>query len=191
MTAYETVVGLEVHAQLKTRSKIFCSCSTLFGARPNTQVCPVCLGLPGVLPVLNERAVRFAVMTGIAVGSGIAERSVFARKNYFYPDLPKGYQISQYDKPLATGGQLQIGVHENGSPISVGITRLHMEEDAGKSLHDRFPGVTAIDLNRAGVPLVEIVGEPDLRSSREGGAYPRTLRQILEYMDVSDVNMEE
>ena len=141
--------------------------------------------------MLNDAAVDLAVRAALALGCDVHERSVFARKNYFYPDLPKGYQISQYDKPLASGGQLHIGVQENGSPIAIGITRLHMEEDAGKSLHDRFPGVTAIDLNRAGVPLVEIVSEPDMRSSREAGAYLRTLKQILEYMDVSDVSMEE
>jgi len=188
---YEMVVGLEVHVQLKTRTKAFCRCSTSFGDPPNTNVCPVCLGLPGALPVLNDQAVDLAVRAAAALGCDVHERSVFARKNYFYPDLPKGYQISQYDKPLATGGSLEIGLLANGSPIRVGITRLHMEEDAGKSLHDRFPGVTAIDLNRAGVPLVEIVSEPDMRSSREAGAYLRTLKQILEYMDVSDVSMEE
>jgi aspartyl-tRNA(Asn)/glutamyl-tRNA(Gln) amidotransferase subunit B len=185
------VVGLEVHVQLKTNTKAFCRCSTSFGDPPNTNVCPVCLGLPGALPVLNDKAVDLALRAALALGCDVHERSVFARKNYFYPDLPKGYQISQYDKPLATGGRLEIGLLQNGSPISVGITRLHMEEDAGKSLHDRFPGVTAIDLNRAGVPLVEIVSEPDMRSSREAGAYLRTLKQILEYMDVSDVSMEE
>jgi aspartyl-tRNA(Asn)/glutamyl-tRNA(Gln) amidotransferase subunit B len=185
------VVGLEVHVQLKTNTKAFCRCSTSFGDPPNTNVCPVCLGLPGALPVLNDKAVDLALRAALALGCDVHERSVFARKNYFYPDLPKGYQISQYDKPLATGGRLEIGLLQNGSPITVGITRLHMEEDAGKSLHDRFPGVTAIDLNRAGVPLVEIVSEPDMRSSREAGAYLRTLKQILEYMDVSDVSMEE
>ncbi|HMC54907.1 MAG TPA: Asp-tRNA(Asn)/Glu-tRNA(Gln) amidotransferase subunit GatB [Gemmatimonadaceae bacterium] len=190
-STYEMVVGLEVHVQLKTRTKAFCRCATSFGDPPNTNVCPVCLGLPGALPVLNDAAVDLAVRAALALGCDVHERSVFARKNYFYPDLPKGYQISQYDKPLASGGQLHIGVQENGSPIAIGITRLHMEEDAGKSLHDRFPGVTAIDLNRAGVPLVEIVSEPDMRSSREAGAYLRTLKQILEYMDVSDVSMEE
>jgi aspartyl-tRNA(Asn)/glutamyl-tRNA(Gln) amidotransferase subunit B len=189
--AYEMVVGLEVHVQLKTRTKAFCRCSTAFGDPPNANVCPVCLGLPGALPVLNDTAVDLAIRAALALGCEVHAQSIFARKNYFYPDLPKGYQISQYDKPLATGGRLQIGVRENGSAISVGITRLHMEEDAGKSLHDRFPGVTAIDLNRAGVPLAEIVSEPDMRSSQEAGAYLRTLKQILEYMDVSDVSMEE
>jgi len=188
---YEMVVGLEVHVQLKTRTKAFCCCSSSFGDPPNTNVCPVCLALPGSLPVLNERAVDLALRAALALGCGVNEVSVFARKNYFYPDLPKGYQISQYDKPLASGGRLEIGIRDDGSSIDVGITRVHMEEDAGKSLHDRFPGVTAIDLNRAGVPLIEIVSEPDMRSSAEAGAYLRTLKQILEYMDVSDVSMEE
>src|SRR5207249_3355983 len=167
---YETVVGLEVHAQLRTESKIFCGCSTKFGARPNTQVCPVCLGLPGVLPVLNERAVRFAVMTGLAVGAKVAERSVFARKNYFYPDLPKGYQISQYDRPLCIGGGIEI---RSGSGWKrIGLVRIHLEEDAGKSLHpEGREGVTTtrVDLNRSGVPLIEIVSEPEIRSVESGG----------------------
>jgi aspartyl-tRNA(Asn)/glutamyl-tRNA(Gln) amidotransferase subunit B len=184
------VVGLEVHVQLKTRTKAFCACSTSFGDPPNTNVCPVCLALPGALPVLNDDAVQLAIRAALALGCEVQETSVFARKNYFYPDLPKGYQISQYDKPLATGGQLEI-VTPDGRRAKVRITRVHMEEDAGKSLHDRFSGVTAIDLNRAGVPLIEIVSEPDLRSSAEAGAYLRTLKQILEYMAVSDVSMEE
>src|SRR5688572_11101797 len=188
---YEMVVGLEVHVQLRTRTKAFCGCSTSFGDPPNTNVCPVCLGLPGALPVLNDRAVELAVRAALALGCTINEMSVFARKNYFYPDLPKGYQISQFDRPIASGGRLQIGVQEDGSPLSVGITRVHMEEDAGKSLHDRFPRATAIDLNRSGVPLIEIVSEPDMRSSAQAGAYLRSLKQILEYMDVSDVSMEE
>ena len=191
MTGFEMVVGLEVHVQLKTRTKAFCACSTSFGDPPNTNVCPVCLALPGSLPVLNAHAVELAVRTALALECTVHERSVFARKNYFYPDLPKGYQISQYDKPLATGGRLQIGIREDGAPIFIGITRVHMEEDAGKSLHDRYGGATAIDLNRAGVPLIEIVSEPDMRSAAEAGAYLRTLKQILEYMDVSDVSMEE
>ena len=187
---YELVVGLEVHVQLKTRTKAFCRCSTSFGDAPNTNVCPVCLALPGALPVLNDHAVELAVRTALALGCNVHDVSVFARKNYFYPDLPKGYQISQFDRPLATGGRLAVELPE-GRQATVGITRVHMEEDAGKSLHDRFPGVTAIDLNRAGVPLIEIVSEPDLRSAAEASAYLRTLKQILEYMDVSDVSMEE
>ena len=189
---YEEVIGLEVHAQLKTESKIFCSCSTRFGAQPNTQVCPVCLGLPGVLPVLNERAVRFAVMTGIAVGAEIAERSVFARKNYFYPDLPKGYQISQYDRPLCSGGSIEI--RSGADWRRIGLVRIHIEEDAGKSLHpEGKEGVTTtrVDLNRAGVPLIEIVSEPELRNGAEAYDYLSRLKQILTYLDVCDGNMEE
>ncbi len=182
---YEMVVGLEVHVQLKTATKAFCSCSSAFGAPPNTNVCPVCLALPGALPVLNARAVELAVRAALALGCTVHQTSVFARKNYFYPDLPKGYQISQFDKPLATGGAVDAGGRV------VGITRLHMEEDAGKSVHDRFAGGTAIDLNRSGVPLVEIVSEPDMRSAADAGAYLRALKQILEYADVSDVSMEE
>ncbi len=192
MTAYETVVGLEVHAQLKTASKIFCSCSTTFGARPNTQVCPVCLGLPGVLPVLNERAVRFAAMTGLAVGAEVAGRSVFARKNYFYPDLPKGYQISQYDRPLCAGGGVDIQV--GGTRKRIGLVRIHLEEDAGKSIHpEGREGVTTtlVDLNRSGVPLIEIVSEPEIRSGAEAYDYLTRLKQILVYLDVCDGNMEE
>jgi aspartyl-tRNA(Asn)/glutamyl-tRNA(Gln) amidotransferase subunit B len=188
--AYEMVVGLEVHVQLRTRSKVFCGCSTNFGASPNTNTCPVCLALPGALPVLNKQAVTLATRAAVALGCTVHPASVFSRKNYFYPDLPKGYQISQYDRPLATGGHLAIQTAEGGEKL-VGITRLHMEEDAGKSIHDRYPGVTAIDLNRAGVPLIEIVSEPDMRSPAEAGAYLRTLRQILQYLDVSDVSMEE
>jgi aspartyl-tRNA(Asn)/glutamyl-tRNA(Gln) amidotransferase subunit B len=188
---WEMVVGLEVHVQLKTRTKAFCSCSTEYGAPPNTNVCPVCLALPGALPALNAQAVVLAARAALALACTVHPQSVFARKNYFYPDLPKGYQISQFDQPLATGGKVEIGIREDGSPITIGVTRVHMEEDAGKSVHDRYPGVTAIDLNRAGVPLIEIVSEPDMRSSREAGAYLRVLKQILEYMAVSDVSMEE
>jgi len=190
-TKYEMVVGLEVHVQLRTRTKLFCNCSTQFGDPPNRNTCPVCLALPGSLPVLNEHAVELATRAALALGAEVHEESIFARKNYFYPDLPKGYQISQFDMPLATTGTLVIGEQHDGSPIRVGITRLHMEEDAGKSIHDRYPGVTAIDLNRAGVPLIEIVSEPDIRSAAEAGSYLRLLRQILEYVDVSDLNMEE
>jgi aspartyl-tRNA(Asn)/glutamyl-tRNA(Gln) amidotransferase subunit B len=189
--AFEMVVGLEVHVQLKTETKIFCGCSTNFGASPNANTCPVCLGLPGALPVLNARAVELAVRTGHALRCTVNPVSVFARKNYFYPDLPKGYQISQFDRPLARGGRLQIGVNANGGAITIGITRVHMEEDAGKSIHDRYASVTAIDLNRAGVPLVEIVSEPEMRSSTEAAAYLKTLKQVLEYARVSDVSMEE
>ena len=188
---YEMVVGLEVHVQLKTRTKAFCGCSTDFGAPPNVNTCPVCLALPGALPVLNERAVELAARAAHGLGCKIDPVSVFARKNYFYPDLPKGYQISQFDQPLATGGSVVIGKDEKGADIHIGITRLHMEEDAGKSIHDRYPGATAIDLNRSGVPLIEIVSEPDMRTSSEAGAYLRTLKQILQYLDVSDVSMEE
>ncbi|HKO16395.1 MAG TPA: Asp-tRNA(Asn)/Glu-tRNA(Gln) amidotransferase subunit GatB [Gemmatimonadaceae bacterium] len=188
---YEMVVGLEVHVQLRTRTKAFCRCSTDFGAPPNTNVCPVCLALPGALPVLNEHAVELAARAALALECTVHEVSVFARKNYFYPDLPKGYQISQYDRPLATGGRLLIDGANDGGALAVGVTRVHIEEDAGRSIHDRFPGQTAIDLNRAGVPLIEIVSEPDLRSAAQAGAYLRTLKQLLEYVDVSDVSMEE
>ena len=186
---YEMVVGLEVHVQLKTKSKAFCGCSADFGAAPNANTCPICLALPGALPVLNEKAVELASRAAVALGCTLHPVSVFARKNYFYPDLPKGYQISQFDQPLATNGKLEIVV--DGAAKQIGITRVHMEEDAGKSLHDRYPGETAIDLNRSGVPLIEIVSEPDMRSSAEAGAYLRALRQILLYLRVSDVSMEE
>jgi aspartyl-tRNA(Asn)/glutamyl-tRNA(Gln) amidotransferase subunit B len=189
--AYEMVVGLEVHVQLKTDTKIFCRCSTNFGAPPNTNTCPVCLGLPGALPVLNAHAVELAVRTGHALSCTVNPVSIFARKNYFYPDLPKGYQISQFDKPLASAGRLEIGRTRDGGPITIGVTRAHLEEDAGKSIHDRYPSATAIDLNRAGVPLIEIVSEPDMRSSTEAAAYLKVLKQILEYARVSDVSMEE
>ena len=188
---YEMVVGLEVHVQLKTRTKAFCGCSADFGAPPNTNVCPVCLALPGALPVLNEQAVALAIRAALALDCLVHPISIFARKNYFYPDLPKGYQISQFDRPLATGGSLAIDTDRDGEPVVVGITRVHLEEDAGKSIHDRFRGASAIDLNRSGVPLIEIVSEPDLRSAAETGAYLRTLKQILEYLEVSDVTMEE
>lgn len=188
---WEMVVGLEVHVQLKTRTKAFCACATEYGAPPNTNVCPVCLALPGALPVLNAHAVELATRAALALCCTVHQKSVFARKNYFYPDLPKGYQISQFDKPLATDGHVEIGRRGDGAPINVGVTRVHMEEDAGKSVHDRYTGATAIDLNRAGVPLIEIVSEPDMRSAREAGAYLRVLKQILEYMAVSDVSMEE
>jgi aspartyl-tRNA(Asn)/glutamyl-tRNA(Gln) amidotransferase subunit B len=188
---FEMVVGLEVHVQLKTRTKAFCACSTDFGAPPNVNTCPVCLALPGALPVLNERAVELATRAALGLGCQVNPVSVFARKNYFYPDLPKGYQISQFDQPLATGGFIAIAAKDSGAELKIGITRLHMEEDAGKSIHDRYPGATAIDLNRAGVPLIEIVSEPDIRTSGDAGAYLRTLKQILQYLEVSDVSMEE
>jgi len=188
---WEMVVGLEVHVQLKTRTKIFCSCSAEYGAAPNANTCPVCLALPGALPVLNEHAVALATRAVLALNCEVQPVSIFARKNYFYPDLPKGYQISQFDKPLALRGWVEIGTRADQSPIRIGVTRVHMEEDAGKSIHDRFAGVTAVDLNRSGVPLIEIVSEPDIRSAEQAGAYLRVLKQILEYVDVSDLNMEE
>jgi aspartyl-tRNA(Asn)/glutamyl-tRNA(Gln) amidotransferase subunit B len=187
---WETVIGLEVHVQLRTRTKMFCADRTSFGDPPNTNVCPVCLGLPGALPVANAEAVRLATHAAMALGCTVHERSVFARKNYFYPDLPKGYQISQFDQPLATGGRLSFDSPERGR-MEVGITRLHLEEDAGKLIHDRFPGKTAVDLNRAGIPLAEIVSDPDLRSPAEARAYLTTLRQVLVYAGVSDCSMEQ
>ncbi|HKW09340.1 MAG TPA: hypothetical protein VJO33_03110, partial [Gemmatimonadaceae bacterium] len=179
--AYEMVVGLEVHVQLLTHTKAFCRCSTEFGAPPNRNVCPVCLGMPGALPVLNDQVADLALRAALALECRVHPVSIFARKNYFYPDLPKGYQISQYDRPLATQGHLTTGVAD-GASIDVGVTRVHIEEDAGKSVHDRFPGMSAIDLNRAGVPLIEIVSEPDIRSSAAAGAYLRALKQLLEFL---------
>jgi len=192
LARYEPVIGLEVHAQLLTRTKIFCSCSTRFGDAPNSNVCPVCLGLPGTLPVLNKRAVEMGMRAALALNCTVHEHSRFARKNYFYPDLPKGYQISQYELPLATGGFIEID--HGGMAKRIGITRLHLEEDAGKSLHDGFPHSgekTYVDFNRCGTPLSEIVSEPDMRTPDEAYAYLTTLRQILLYTGVSDCNMEE
>ena len=186
---YEPVIGLEVHAQMLTKTKAFCSCPTTFGDEPNTNVCPVCLGLPGSLPVLNSALVEFVVRMGLAVNCTIAPRSVFARKNYFYPDLPKGYQISQYEEPICTSGHVEI-VTETGGKKRIGITRIHMEEDAGKSIHD-VDADTLVDVNRCGVPLIEIVSEPDLRSALEAHLYLSSIKQILTYLGICDGNMEE
>ncbi|MBW1777486.1 MAG: Asp-tRNA(Asn)/Glu-tRNA(Gln) amidotransferase subunit GatB [Deltaproteobacteria bacterium] len=187
--SFEAVIGLEVHAQLKTQTKIFCGCSTAFGNPPNTNVCPVCLGMPGVLPVLNKKVVAYAVKTALATHCTLSLISRFARKNYFYPDLPKGYQISQYEEPLAQNGFVEIDV--DGHRKRIGITRIHMEEDAGKLTHDPDRGLSRVDFNRTGVPLIEIVSEPDIRSPKEAGAYLKQLRAILCYLDVCDGNMEE
>ncbi len=187
---WETVIGLEVHCQLATRSKLFSGALTEFGAPPNTQACAVDLALPGVLPVLNREAVAMAVTFGLAIGAQITPRSVFARKNYFYPDLPKGYQISQYELPIVAGGQLDIGLPD-GTVKRIRITRAHLEEDAGKSLHEDFQGQTGIDLNRAGTPLIEIVSEPELSSAAEAVAYLKKLHALVRYLEISDANMQE
>ena len=189
MSRHETVIGLEIHAQLKTESKIFCSCSTRFGGEPNENTCPVCFGMPGVLPVLNKKAVEYGIKMALAVDCRINSRSIFARKNYFYPDLPKGYQISQYEEPLAEHGRISI-LSGDGEKV-IGITRIHMEEDAGKSIHSSTENVSYVDLNRTGVPLLEIVSEPDMRTPREAVAYLKALRGILLYLEICDGNMEE
>jgi aspartyl-tRNA(Asn)/glutamyl-tRNA(Gln) amidotransferase subunit B len=186
---YEAIIGLEVHAQLLTKTKIFCGCSTEFGAPPNTHTCPVCLGMPGVLPVLNRKVVDYTILMALATNCTIARESRFARKNYFYPDLPKGYQISQYELPIAEHGHIFIEV--NGKRSRIGITRIHMEEDAGKLIHDPYRPVSRVDFNRTGVPLIEIVSEPDIRTPEEAGAYLRKLRAILRYLEICDGNMEE
>ncbi len=188
-TDYEIVIGLEVHAELSTNTKIFCNCPTSFGAKPNTQVCPICMAMPGTLPVLNEKVVEYAVKAGLATNCKIETNSKNDRKNYFYPDLPKSYQISQYDKPLCIDGNIEIET-TNGSK-KIGITRIHIEEDAGKLNHDDLSGGSLIDLNRAGVPLIEIVSEPDMRSAEDAEQYLRKLKSILEYIEVSDCKMEE
>ncbi len=190
MSAWETVIGLEIHAQLATRSKIFSGAATAYGAAPNTQACLVDLGYPGVLPVLNAEAVRMAVRFGLAIGARIARHSVFARKNYFYPDLPKGYQISQYELPIVAGGAIDI-VLEDGSAKRIGVTRAHLEEDAGKSLHEGLGSLTGIDLNRAGTPLIEIVSEPEMRSAKEAVAYMKKVHTLVRYLEICDGNMQE
>jgi aspartyl-tRNA(Asn)/glutamyl-tRNA(Gln) amidotransferase subunit B len=189
LSDFQPVIGLEVHAQLLTKSKLFCGCSTEFGAEPNRNTCPVCLGMPGVLPVLNQRVVEFAVRTGLALGCTIKKTSIWSRKNYFYPDLPKGYQITQYDQPICEWGKLTIDMPEGEKTIRV--RRIHMEEDAGKNVHDATVGESLVDLNRAGVPLLEIVSEPDLRSADEAVEYLKALRDVLVYLGVNDGNLEE
>ncbi|MGA1562383.1 MAG: Asp-tRNA(Asn)/Glu-tRNA(Gln) amidotransferase subunit GatB, partial [Gammaproteobacteria bacterium] len=187
---WETVIGLEIHAQLATKSKIFSAASTAFGAEPNTQACAIDLGMPGVLPVLNQEAVRMAVMFGLAIDAEIGQKSVFARKNYFYPDLPKGYQISQFELPVVGKGHVEIDL-EDGESKRIGVTRAHLEEDAGKSLHEDFQGASGIDLNRAGTPLLEIVSEPDMRSAAEAIAYAKKIHSLVRYLEICDGNMQE
>jgi aspartyl-tRNA(Asn)/glutamyl-tRNA(Gln) amidotransferase subunit B len=188
--SWESVIGLEIHAQLQTKSKIFSGASTAFGSEPNTQACIIDLGMPGVLPVLNKEAVRMAIAFGLAIGAQVAPRSIFARKNYFYPDLPKGYQISQYEIPIVGMGNVRI-LMDDGTFKDIGVTRAHLEEDAGKSLHEDFHGMTGIDLNRAGTPLLEIVSEPDLRSAKEAVAYMKTIHALVRYLGICDGNMQE
>jgi len=190
MSDWESVIGLEIHAQLATVSKIFSGASTAFGAEPNTQACAIDLGMPGVLPVLNREAVNMAIRFGVAIGAQIDPHSVFARKNYFYPDLPKGYQISQFELPIVGKGHISISPAE-GEHKEIGITRAHLEEDAGKSIHDQFPDQTGIDLNRAGTPLLEIVSEPDMRSAKEAVAYARKIHSLVRYLEICDGNMQE
>ncbi len=186
---FETVIGLEIHAQLKTESKIFCGCSTAFGAPPNSQTCPICLGMPGVLPVLNKKVVEFAIKMGLATDSVVNRFNTFARKNYFYPDLPKGYQTSQFDLPIIGPGRVEVEV--DGEKKLIGITRMHMEEDAGKLIHDEVEPVSYVDLNRTGTPLLEIVSEPDMRSPEEAYSYLKKIHSILRYLDICDGNMQE
>ena len=186
---YEVIIGIEVHAELSTKTKIYCGCTTEFGGDPNTHCCPVCTGMPGALPVLNEKVVEYAVKAGLATGCEIQRESKQDRKNYFYPDLPKAYQISQFDKPLCEHGEVLLEV--DGTKKKIGITRIHIEEDAGKLVHDSYTGGTLVDLNRAGVPLIEIVSEPDMRSSADAVAYVEKLKGILEYIGVSDCKMQE
>ena len=189
MPDYETVIGLEAHVQLQTKTKLFCGCAVRFGEPPNTLTCPVCLGMPGSLPVLNKTAFEYAILTALAFDADVAPETKFDRKHYYYPDLPKNYQISQYDKPFSTGGRVQIDV--NGATRTINLTRIHLEEDAGKNIHDPARGLTLVDLNRTGTPLLEIVSEPELRTPAEAAAYLRTLKQMIEYIGVSDCNMQE
>ena len=186
---FEPVIGLEVHTQLKTSTKIFCSCANEFGLSPNTNVCPVCLGMPGTLPVLNKTVVDYAILLGLAIRAEIAPKSIIARKNYFYPDLPKGYQISQYEQPIAERGSLTV--QTSAGEKTIGITRIHIEEDAGKLVHDDYQPVSYCDMNRCGTPLIEIVSEPDIRSAEEAAAYVKEMRELIRYLDISDGNMEE
>ncbi len=188
--SWEPVIGLEIHAQLRTKSKIFSGASTAFGSEPNTQACIIDLGMPGVLPVLNKEAVRMAIAFGLAIGARVASQSIFARKNYFYPDLPKGYQISQYETPIVGKGSVRI-LMDDGAVKEIGVTRAHLEEDAGKSLHEDFHGMSGIDLNRAGTPLLEIVSEPDMRSAKEAVAYMKTIHALVRYLGICDGNMQE
>ena len=188
--SWETVIGLEIHVQLATKSKIFSGAATAYGAEANTQACAVDLGLPGVLPVINEEVIRSAIKFGLAINAHIAPRSVFARKNYFYPDLPKGYQISQFELPIVSGGQVEIQL-QDGTKKTINVTRAHLEEDAGKSVHEGFGNFTGIDLNRAGTPLIEIVSEPEMSSAEEAVAYMKKIHTLVRYLEISDGNMQE